>query len=105
MFNVGSLLKLVLPQHLDWIGELINDICEIALAASDGWSSEDEELVQAKVKHFLEDRGFDPADSESVAKASVVICREIATTVALQFARARVTKKRNKLLINRGLDK
>ena len=105
MFNVGSLLKLVLPQHLDWIGDITNDVIEIALATSDGWSEEDEKLVADKVRTILEHKGFDPADAESVAKASVIIAREIAIAICLQIARAKVAKKKHKLLINRGLSR
>lgn len=97
MLNIGWLLKVALPQNLDWIGDILNDAFEIAMAASDGWSSEDEELVQAKVRSVLEHKGFDPADSESVAKATVVIARELATAICLQIAKAKVAKKRRLL--------
>lgn len=49
----SQLLKMALPSHLDWIADLIEDIADIALEASNGWSEKDEELIRSKVKDFL----------------------------------------------------
>lgn len=103
MFNIGWFLKVALPAQLDWVGEVINDLIEIALATTDGWTDEDENLVADKVRTILEHKGFDPADAESVAKASVIIGREIAITICLQVAKAKVAKKKHRLLMKEGL--
>lgn len=49
----SQLLKMALPSYLDWIADLIEDIADIALEASNGWSEKDEELIRSKVKDFL----------------------------------------------------
>jgi len=78
MNNVGWWLKLALPNKLDFIGDIVDDLVEIALELANGFSENDERIITDKVRSVLQHQGFDTADSESVAKAAGIIARWIA---------------------------
>ena len=87
MKSISWLLKLALPDKLDWIGDLVDDIMEIALEWSNGWTKTDEELVAHKVAVLLEREGVDPADAKTLGQAASIICRKIAETKPLKRRR------------------
>jgi hypothetical protein len=80
MKNLSWIIKLALPAHLDFIGDILDDLMEIALELADGFSKDDEDLIADKVSSILGHKGLDPADAKSLGSAAGILCRLIATS-------------------------
>jgi len=91
MKNLSWIIKLALPTHLDFIGDILDDLVEIALELADGFSEDDERIITDKVRSVLQHQGFNLVDSESVAKAAGIISRWIAESKPIKRKRRILT--------------
>ena len=59
MKNLSWIIKLALPAHLDFIGDILDDLVEIALELADGFSKDGEDLIADKVASVLGHKGLE----------------------------------------------